>query len=78
MQAEIKDDIHLAQGVSPCSCSGFAVKLITISTDYEEITNKAKKLNRLFENGVIDKNFIRYLRGMSRLIYHESIFLWEY
>ena len=43
MQAEIKDDIHLAQGVSPCSCSGFAVKLITISTDYQEITNKAKK-----------------------------------
>ena len=74
MQAEIKNDIDLAQGVNPCSCSRFGVKLITISTDYEEITNNSKKLNRLFENGVIDKNFTRYLTGINRLRYHELVY----
>lgn len=40
MQAEIKNDVHLAQAVTPCSNASGGVKLIDISTDFEKITWK--------------------------------------
>ena len=47
MQSEINDDFNLPQAVRLRSHSVCDVKLIDILTDYNEITKKIGKLNRL-------------------------------
>ena len=55
MQTKIKDDVHLAQAVTPRSHSDGGVKSINILTDFSEITKKIEKLNRLLKSGVMNE-----------------------
>ena len=58
-----------AQAVTPGSYAGGGIKLITISTDFDEITKKTGKLNRLLKSGMMEEHVTRYLPGMDRLRY---------
>ena len=54
MQSEINDDFNLPQAVRLRSHSVGDVKLIDILTDYNEITKKIGKLNRLLKSGMMN------------------------
>ena len=48
IQAEIKDNMHLAQAVTPRIHSSGGINSFDISINFEETTNKLKKLNERF------------------------------
>ena len=69
--------MYLAHAVTPRNHSGCDVKFIDISNDFEEITNKLKKLNRLLASGIMDDNVTMYLLGMDRLRYQAMIYFFK-
>ena len=74
MPIEINNDMHLAQVVTPRSNSGGGVKLIDISTDFDEITKKTGKLNRLLKSCVMNEDVTRSLTGIDRQRYQGLIY----
>ena len=74
MHTKINNNVHLAQAVTPRSHSGSGIKLIHISTDFNEITKKIGKLNRLLKSGMVDEDVTWCLPGIDRLRYQGLIY----
>ena len=53
MPTNINEDVHHTQAIMSRSYSGGGVKLIDISTNFDEIRKKIRKLNRLLKSCVM-------------------------
>ena len=75
MQTEITNDVHLVQAFTPRNHPDGGVKLIDISTDFDEIKKKIGKWDKLLKSDVIDEVVMSYLTGMDRLRYQGFIYI---
>lgn len=64
----------LIQAATPRSHTSDSVRSIDISTNFEEITKKVRKLNNLLKSGVIDGNITWCLSGMDKLTYQGLVY----
>ena len=74
MQSEINDDVLLTQAVKTRSHASGSVKSIDISTNFEKITNKLRKLYSLLNSAVMDEDVTKYLPGIDKLRYQGLIY----
>ena len=66
MQRAITDEVHLGQTVDPVDNTQ-KVKSIDYSTNFNGITEKVDKLQRLLKRSVISGGLVRYLPGFLPL-----------
>ena len=72
MQHPISDEIHLAQTVT-LTHNTKKLKLVDYSTDFNDVTDKVTKLQRLLKDGIADKDILKYLSGMFPLAYQGMV-----
>ena len=72
MQHPISEEIHLAQTVN-LAHNTKKLKSVDYSTDFNDITDKVTKLQRLLKDGIADKDVVKYLSEMFPLAYQGMI-----
>ena len=73
MKRPINDEIHLGQTVDPVNNTQ-KVKSVDYSSDFNDVTEKMTKLQRLLKDRIIDQYLPKYLPGMPPLAYQGMIY----
>ena len=66
MQQTINDEVYIGQAINLVDNTQ-KVKSVDYLTDFEDISKKMNKPQRLLKGGVIDMDLIKYLPGMLPL-----------
>ena len=73
MQSKINNDVQLGQSLNPLND---VVKTSSVgnSSDLQDVFTKVYKLKKLWDDGTIDFDLIRYLPGMAKILRQGQIY----
>ena len=69
MQREIDDTIHLCQTISPFDSIGKPSAVDRTASDFNNVTDKVKKIKQLIDRDECDADVIRYVPGTLDLAF---------
>ena len=72
MQANVSNKIKLGKHLDPLG-DAIGVESVDFSADIDNLLKKLDKLTDLYENGRIDSDLLRYIPGMSKILYQGQI-----
>ena len=68
MQANVSNKVKLGQSLDPLQ-DATGVDSVDFSADFDNLLKKLDKLSDLYEKGRIDSDLLRYIPGMSKIMY---------
>ena len=72
MQANVSSKVKLEQSLDPVQ-DATGVDSIDFRADIDNLLKKLDKLSDLYEKGRIDSDLLRYIPGMSKILYQEQV-----
>ena len=72
MQANVSNKVKLGQSLDPLQ-DETGVDSVDFSADIDNLLKKLEKLPDLYEKGRIDSDLLRYIQGMSKIMYQGQI-----
>ena len=72
MQANVSNKVKLGQSLDPLQ-DATGVDSVDFSADIDNLLKKLEKLPDLYEKGRIDSDLLRYIPGMSKIMYQGQI-----
>ena len=72
MQAVVSNRAKLGKPLDPLE-DAMGVESVHFSVDIDKLLKKLDKINNLYENGRVDSNLLRYVPGMSKIMYQGQI-----
>lgn len=68
MWRDITDKVQFGQSLNPLH-DALGVESVDYLTDFVNLLKKLDKLKLLFDNGLMNANLLRYILGMSKIMY---------
>ena len=68
MWRDITDKVQFGQRLNPLH-DALGVESVDYLTDFVNLLKKLDKLKLLFDNGLMNANLLRYILGMSKIMY---------
>ena len=72
MQANVSNKVKLGQSLDPLQ-DATGVDSVDFSADINNLLKKLDKLSDFYEKGRIDSDLLRYIPGMSKIMYQGQI-----
>ena len=72
MQANVSNKVKLGQSLEPLQ-DATGVDSVDFSADIDNLLKKLDKLSDLYERGRIDSDLLRYIPGMSKIMYQGQL-----
>ena len=72
MQAAKRNRVKLVENLNPLK-DATGVDLMDFSADIDNLISKIDKLKVMYESGKIDADILRYIPGMSKIMYQKQI-----
>ena len=73
MQAARSDRVKLGENLNPLK-DATGVEAVDFSADIDNLIRKIDKLKTLYDEGQVDADILRYIPGMSKIMYQGQIY----
>ena len=72
MQSAVSNKVKLGKLLDPLE-DPTGIDSVDFSADIDNLLKKLDKINDLYENGRVDSDLLRYIPGMSKIMYQGQI-----
>ena len=72
MQSARSDRVKLGENLNPLK-NATGIEAVDFSADIDNLIGKIDKLKTLYDKGQVDADILRYIPGMSKIMYQSQI-----